>query len=95
MVRQFSPRTFFRQTPNDMLRRYFESKGIPIGIEWGGLGETEVEAIFEAMGQLEDRTRQRVEGDFLAINELACSKGVLAILEEARFCATGRTSSPR
>ena len=85
MVRQFSARTFFRQTPNHILQQYFERKHIPIGIEWDGLGETEVEAIFEAMDQLEGHVRQLVEGEFLTINELASSKGTLVILEEARL----------
>ncbi len=85
MVRQFSPRTFFRQTPNHILQQYFKRKDIPTEIEWEGLGETDVEPIFEAMDGLDDHVRQEVEGDFVAVNELACSKGVLAILEEAQL----------
>jgi len=85
MVRQFSPRTFFRQTPNHILQQYFESKDIPTEIDWDILGETEIEPLFELLDQLEDHPRQSVEGDFVAINEMSSKQGVVAMLEEAQL----------
>jgi hypothetical protein len=85
MTRQYSAKTFLRNTPNDILRQYFEQRQIDLKLEWVRLHETEVNPIFLALEELPERTRSEVDSDFRIINELACDDGVQAILEEAAF----------
>lgn len=85
MSRDYSPKTFLRKTPNDLLKQYFESKGILAKLDFGKLGETEIDPIFEAMDELSDKQRNDIEAEFRQINELAFEKGVLLLIEEANF----------
>ena len=72
MTRHYSARSFFRQTPNDLLARYGES---------GGLGSALDLAAWLALP--EDR-RQGLDAEFQEIFEMSCEKGTWAILDEAR-----------
>lgn len=85
MTRQYSAKTFLRNTPNDILRQYFEQRRIDPQLEWVRLHEAEVNPIFLALEQLPEQTRSTVDSDFRVINELACDDGIMAILEEAVF----------
>jgi len=83
MGRQYSARTFLRNVPNRLLQKYFEDHGIDIGVSWTVVSETEVEGLFGIMEQFPEEKRSRIDSDFRMINELACERGTLAILEEA------------
>ncbi|HUU90125.1 MAG TPA: hypothetical protein VM238_02825 [Phycisphaerae bacterium] len=83
MARQYSPKTFLRQTPNVILKQYFTQKNLLGEIDFDTLGETEVEPIFAALEQLPPEGQATIERDFCAINELAAAAGTQAILEEA------------
>jgi hypothetical protein len=86
MARQYSQRTFLRQTPNAVLKEYFAGKGLLGEVDFDALAkETDIEAVSEAIEALPDAQRDAVEADFEQVNELACAKGVEAVLEEAAF----------
>lgn len=85
MGRQYSARTFLRNVPNCLLQKYFEAHGLDIGVSWTVVSETEVEGLFGIMEQFPEEKRSRIDSDFRMINELACERGTLAILEEAGF----------
>lgn len=84
MGRQYSAKTFLRNVPNDLLKHYFESRCIDLGLEWVRLDETEVNPVFVALEALPATTRSQVDTDFALIHEMACEDGVQVILEEAR-----------
>lgn len=89
MGRQYSAKTFLRNTPNDLLKQYFEQHGIDLGFEWSYRHASDVNPVFAAMEQLPEATRSRVDGDFAMVNDLACEAGVLAILDKAGGRARG------
>lgn len=83
MRRDYSPRTFFRQTPNALLKEYFAKKNLLGDIDFDNLGETEIDPIFEAMDKLDANNRNKIEADFRQIYQMACEKGILVLIEEA------------
>ena len=83
MSRNYSPKTFLRQTHNKILKEYFHRKGLLKGIKFDKLGNTEIDPIFKAMDELSDKQRNNIEADFRQINEMAYEKGVLLLIEEA------------
>ena len=46
MARQYSAKTFLRNTPNTLLERYFRQHRIDLGVPWLRLYETDVDPIF-------------------------------------------------
>jgi len=82
MARQYSPKTFLRQTPNALLREYFAGRDLLADIDFGELGDTEVEPVMDAIESLSMKRRTLVEEDFRQINELACELGTRVLLEE-------------
>lgn len=86
MPRHYSARTFLRNTPNRLLREYFEQRRIelPPPFAWNMIHETDAERILcFALEKLPVSTRSAVDGDFRQVYALACKRGVLSILEEA------------
>jgi len=84
MSRNYSPKTFLRQTPNHILREYFHRKDLLKEVDFDKLGDTEIEPIFEAIDNLPEKQRNSIEADFRLINEMACDKGTIVIIEEAK-----------
>ena len=72
MARHYSARSFFRQTPNDLLARYGESRGLGSALD------------LAAWLDLPEDRRQGLEAEFQEIFEMSCEKGTWAILDEAR-----------
>ena len=72
MTRHYSARSFFRQTPNDLLARYGESRGLGSALD------------LAAWLALPEDRRQGLEAEFREIFEMSCEKGTWAILDEAR-----------
>ncbi len=83
MSRNYSPKTFMRQTPNYILKEYFRHKDLLKDIDFDKLGETQIDLIFEAMDELSDKQRNNIEAEFRKINEMAFEKGILVLIEEA------------
>ena len=48
MANDYTPKVFLRQTPNELLKAYFEALGVLKEIKWASLAETEVDAIYDA-----------------------------------------------
>jgi hypothetical protein len=84
MSRNYSPKTFLRQTPNRILKEYFHSKNLLQDIDFDNLGETDIDSIYAAMENLADKERNSIEADFRQINEMACEAGVRVLIEEAQ-----------
>jgi len=119
MARQYSPRTFLRQTPKMILIEYFQKKGLlrevidacvppeageaPPSAEqqppqppdlptqaqfdkFNKLTRTKcIDALAQAIENLSETKRAKIEVDFELVNEMAYDRGVEAILEEAAF----------
>ena len=83
MSRIYSPKTFLRQTPNHILKEYFQRKDLLKDIDFDKLGETEIDHIAEALYELSEKQRNNIEAQFRQINEMAFEKGVLVLIEEA------------
>jgi hypothetical protein len=81
----FAPRAFFRQASNQMLARYFKSKGLLADVDFGSLRETEVEPIFEVYQRLSEADRTAVDADLRAAHTLGTENGELTLIEEGRF----------
>ena len=83
MARQYSARTFLRNTPNDLLKRYFEKRGVRFRVSWIVAHETDVNWILGELERLPDALRSSIDSDFRLINDMACETGVLALLDKA------------
>jgi hypothetical protein len=83
MGRQYSAKTFLRSVPNFLLKQYFEQQAIDLGLNWLMVTADNVEWVFAAMEKLPENRRCRIDSDFRLINELACERGTLAILDQA------------
>ena len=85
MSRNYSQKTFLRQTPNHILKEYFRRKDLLRDIEFDKLGETQIDPIAEALDELSGKQRNNIEAKFRQINEMCYEKGVLLLIEEADF----------
>jgi len=65
------------------IAQYFTDRGTNIDIDWGNIGETEDAPVFDAIERLPVDLARRIHSEFAQVHELACGKGVAAILEEA------------
>lgn len=85
MAREYQPRQFFRQVPNRLLKRYFDSKNVLREVDFAKLKETKIEPIHAAWVALSDEVRNDMERDFREVHDLATEGGTKAILDEAQF----------
>ena len=85
MAGQYSPRHFFRNTPNQLLQSYFTAKQINIGVDFDTLKESDVETLFNAFLALSDNEQTQAEADFKTIHSLASDAGVQALVDEALY----------
>ena len=85
MWRNYSPKTFLRKTPNAILKEYFGRKGMLTDVRFDSLADTETDPIDQAINELPEKQRTEVEADFRQIFEMACSKGVQLLIEEAKM----------
>ena len=85
MARGYWIRSFFRQISNNLLVRYFESRGLLGDLNFAAMKETQPNQLFEARLKLPEEQRNAMGAEFREIFEMRCQKGVWAILEEARW----------
>ena len=85
MGRQYSPRNFLRQAPNNLLARYFHERDLLLDIDIAGLDEINIEPLFQAYECLPDEVRTRTDSDFRTVDALAEEEGIMTILEEGRY----------
>src|SRR4051812_165873 len=83
--RQYSPRAFLRQVPNQLLKQFFERRGHYRDLLWYLFRETEVELIYDAWQALPGPEREEVERTFRGVHELASQAGIKALVEEGPF----------
>ena len=85
MSRQYSSKDFFRQMPNVLLARYFSAGGLLPDLDFDAMPEGKPEALFEAWAALSDEKRNTAEADFRDIVAMSDRKGLLAVVDEARW----------
>lgn len=83
MWRNYSPKTFLRQTPNSILKEYFASKNLLTDIDFDSLKETEIDTIAQSIDELPEKQRTNIEAECRQINEMSYDKGVRTLIEEA------------
>lgn len=82
---QYSPKSFFRNVPNAILKQYFTRMGVLLEHDFSEIPETKIEPIYEDWLTLPSQKRGEMESDFKDIQLLACAGGIKAILDEAEF----------
>jgi hypothetical protein len=85
MAHDYTPKLFLRQTPKELLKAYFDSRGGLGQVDWGSLDEAEVDPIYEAWQALDEPARGEVENDFRQVHDLATADGVRVTIEEGNF----------
>jgi hypothetical protein len=83
MVRQYNPKRFLRQAPNNLLSQYLKEKGVLEEIKFEKLTETKIESIYSAWLALPEKERSDMEKDFREIDFMATEGGTKAIIDEA------------
>ena len=71
MVRHHSTRSFFRQMPNKMLSRYFESQRLFGDLDFADLKEAKPNELFDARLELPEEQRNAMEAGFREILEIS------------------------
>lgn len=85
MARHYSIKNLFRQMPNALLARYFQTHGLFAGLDFAGMKEGTPDALFEAWRDLPDIQRNPLEAELRQIFDMSWEKGWLSILDEARW----------
>ena len=93
MARHYSTRSFFRQIPNALLARYFERRGVLVGLDWPAIKETNPEELLAAWLVLPDEQRKTMDVECAEIFEMSCEKGFRAIIDEASWHMQGDTDA--
>ncbi len=85
MARHYSTKDFFRQVPNRLLARYFETHGVLADLDFATLKEAQPDKLFAAWLELPESQRNRMDAEFREITELSCEKGFRTIMDEAEW----------
>ena len=85
MATQYSNRHFFRKTPDLFLAKFFEAKGIRLGVNFNQLKEQDADILQSALNKLPPSQIRDIEAEFQDVNALACEGGILALVDEAKF----------
>jgi hypothetical protein len=72
----YSPHGFLRQCGNVLLAEYFQRLDCLHELKIAKRKQTDVEPLIEACAALETKLRQRIEGDFHCVHDLANARGV-------------------
>ena len=83
MARHYSTKSFFRQTPNALLARYFADRGHFCDLDFAAMKETKPDELFAVWLDLPEEQRKPMDAEFQDVFELSCEKGFLAIIDEA------------
>src|SRR5262245_6852300 len=93
MTRHYTVREFFRQMPKELLNRYFRAHSLLPEFDFANMEQAQLETVFKSWLALPDEVRGPIDAEFREIFDLACEKGVRAIMDEAawqlRHNATG------
>ena len=83
MARDYTLSFFLRQTPWELLKEYFDGRGILTDVDFTDLKKREHEPVLEAIEALDDGTRATIDRDFQEIFELATPQGARVMVDEA------------
>ncbi len=83
MAGQYSLKTFLRQVRGAMLNRCLRRLNIPLELNIEVVKPSIIDDLYQQLQALSPANLHRIERDFLAISELANSRGTEAILREA------------
>lgn len=89
MARHYSTKDFFRQMPNHLLARYFQTRGVFVDLDFAAMKEAQPDALFEGWLALPENQRHEMDAEFREIFELSCEKGTRAIIDEADWHLAG------
>jgi hypothetical protein len=89
MSKNYTVKDFFRQMPNDLLGRYFESRGVVHGLDVSTLKEAKPEPWLALWGDVPEAKRADMEADFRDIYAMGNEKGSLAIVDELKWQMQG------
>jgi len=77
MTRQYSPKTFRRQSPNPVLQQYFHANGLSLEVDWKCLTPRRIDSLFDASEVPPDEAREAVERDCRQVFDMATKRGRL------------------
>ena len=83
---QYQPKGFLRDAPNELLKRYFQERGLLADVDFDVLAdETDIEPIYEAWQDLSKEQLEQTEADFREIDEMAEAEAVNIVITEGRW----------
>lgn len=101
MGTDYSPNNFVRKTPNKLLEKYLQSKGIAPQVEIevkadngekqqktvkvSKLEENQFKPVIALIDSQKQETQAEIEKDFRDINERACKAGIACLIEESQW----------
>lgn len=92
-MRHYALKLFLRAAPNELLAEYFRREGILADIDFSKLKPHKIEPVFEAIQQLLDNARAKIDMDFQDIFALAYPGGMKLLLEESQYSALDFSAS--
>ncbi len=85
MARYYTNNNFFRQMPNALLARYFQTHRLFGDLDFSAMKEGKPDALFEAWRTLSEAQRNGMDAEFRDIFDMSCEKGFRAMIDEAEF----------
>ncbi len=84
MARNYSPKVFLRQAPNELLRRYLSELGLDKSVPWDQVSDKHIDAVYKAIENLPEPDKQAIDRDFREIHAMADDGGMRVLLEEGQ-----------
>jgi hypothetical protein len=81
----YTPKTFLRQTSNDLLQASFGRLGVLQELPWTDLANHEIDVVYDGWQNLPEQQRLEIEQMFEDAEALASEEGVKAIIDEGTF----------
>lgn len=85
MAISFAPKTFLRQTSNELLQACFGQLGVLSDLPWAELSGHDIDVVYNSWQNLPEKQRLEVERMFEEAESLASETGVKAIIDEGTF----------
>jgi len=81
----YTPKTFLRQTSNDLLQTCFGQFNVLQDLPWNELANHQIDVVFDSWQDLPEPQRLAIEQMFEDAEALATEEGVKAIIDEGTF----------
>ena len=82
MAGQFSLKSFLRQAPNVLRRRYLKERGLGKGVGWSQLTERSVDRLTRAIEEAGEDVKTQIGCDFQQIHGMANEGGIQTLIKE-------------